>query len=128
MSEVRLIDANAFKEELKQWFPKFTLEGVEPKTLFNQILHDINNAPTVELTELCKGCQYLKDCETCDKTERPKGEWKILSKDATGVHKIECPFCEYSKGSEFSAVLTVTFDKFPQFCENCGADMRSTEE
>lgn len=48
MSEVRLIDANALKEDLEKWFPKFTLEGIEPKTLFNQILHDIDNAPTVK--------------------------------------------------------------------------------
>ena len=31
------------------------------------------NAPTVELTELCKGCQYLKDCETCEEKLRPQG-------------------------------------------------------
>lgn len=44
---MRLIDADALKEDLKKWFPKFTLDGIEAKTLFNQILHDIDNAPTI---------------------------------------------------------------------------------
>ena len=44
---MRLIDADELKENLKDWFPKFTLDGIEAKTLFNQILHDIDNAPTI---------------------------------------------------------------------------------
>lgn len=44
---------------------------------FNDI---IDNAPTVEIpTELCKGCRFLKDCETCEEKLRPQGEWIPVS-------------------------------------------------
>ena len=36
----------------------------------NKVLDLIDNAPTVEITELCKSCQYLKDCEICEEKER----------------------------------------------------------
>ena len=40
----------------------------------------IDNAPTVERpTELCKGCRFLKDCETCEEKLRPQGEWIPVS-------------------------------------------------
>jgi hypothetical protein len=60
---MRSIDADELKENLKKWFPKFTLDGIEAKTLFNQILHDIDNAPTINVVEQneytsCKGCKY----------------------------------------------------------------------
>lgn len=44
----RLIDADALKNDLITFFPNKCLEGITTKTLFNQILTDINNAPTVE--------------------------------------------------------------------------------
>ena len=47
MSEVRLIDANDLKADLEKYYPASALEGIEPKTLFKQILHDIDNAPTI---------------------------------------------------------------------------------
>lgn len=45
---MRLIEVEALKEELRRFFPSEVLEGIEPKTLFAQIMHDIDNAPTVE--------------------------------------------------------------------------------
>lgn len=45
---MRLIDADALKEDLRRFFPSEVLEGIELKTLFAQIMHDIDNAPTVE--------------------------------------------------------------------------------
>lgn len=40
----------------------------------------IDNVPTVEIpTELCKGCRFLKDCETCEEKLRPQGEWIPVS-------------------------------------------------
>jgi len=54
---------------------------------------------------------------------RPQGEWIVVKQDNEGIHEIECPFCHYSKGSDFSSILTVTFDKFPPFCENCGSEL-----
>ena len=42
----------------------------------------IDNAPTVEIpTELCKGCRFLEDCETCEEKLRPQGETVIKCKD-----------------------------------------------
>lgn len=73
-----LISREALKEDLIKFFPIDCLEGIESKTLFNQILTDINNAPTVDTT--CPHCDsgyaqgysdgYLKGIE-----ERPQGEW-----------------------------------------------------
>lgn len=73
-----LISREALKEDLIKFFPIDCLEGIESKTLFNQILTDINNAPTVDTT--CPHCNsgyaqgysdgYLKGIE-----ERPQGEW-----------------------------------------------------
>lgn len=42
-----LISRSALREDLRRFFPSEVLEGIEPKTLFAQIMHDINNAPTV---------------------------------------------------------------------------------
>lgn len=58
MSEVRLIDANALKEELKQYFPDGIFDGVSARTIFNQILYDIGNAPTVEPEVYMTGKDY----------------------------------------------------------------------
>ena len=44
---MRLIDADKLKEDLRRFFPNEVLEGIEPKTIFAQIMHDIDNAPTV---------------------------------------------------------------------------------
>lgn len=41
-----LISREALREDLRRFFPAEALEGIEPKTLFAQIMHDIDNAPT----------------------------------------------------------------------------------
>ena len=61
MSEVRLIDANGIIADLKKYYPDSALEGIDSKTLFKQILHDISNAPTVKTY-----CYY------CGQTEHGK--------------------------------------------------------
>ena len=98
MSEVRLIDANALKEAIEN----IELSLTNKRTIQNII----DNAPTVELTDLCKGCQYLKDCETCDKNERPKGDkdeyncfhCKYASKPA---YEEPCNKCKHSYDNKF---------------------------
>ena len=105
---MRCIDSEELKENLTKWFPQFTLEGIEAKILFKQILHDIDNAPTVN--------------------ERQRGEWMVTAEDNDGIHRIECPFCRYEKGSDYIDYIMVTFEKLPPFCENCGADMRGEEK
>lgn len=47
MDEIRLIDANALKENLKQYFSDGTLDSVSAKLAFNMILRKIDNAPTI---------------------------------------------------------------------------------
>ena len=45
---MRLIDAEALKEDLKRYFTDGVLDGVSARLSFKQILHDIDNAPTVD--------------------------------------------------------------------------------
>lgn len=33
--------------------------------------------------------------------KRPEGKWLIVKHDNEGIHEIACPFCKYSKGSDF---------------------------
>lgn len=48
-----LISRKALKEELKQYFTDGVLDGVSARLAFNQILHDIDNAPTVNKCDNC---------------------------------------------------------------------------
>lgn len=46
------------------------------------ILSYIDNAPSVEIpTKLCRGCRFLKDCETCEEKLRSQGEPVIKCQD-----------------------------------------------
>lgn len=55
---------------------------------------------------------------------RPRGKWIVTEEDNDGVHRICCPFCFYEKGSNNTDTIIVTFQKFPKFCENCGAELK----
>lgn len=80
------------------------------------VLNLIDNAPTVELTELCKDCRFLKDCETCYEKLRPQGEWIEHScyKDV-----IICSNCNSGDNR---------WHKDFKFCPNCGASMKGGTE
>ena len=72
-----LISRSALKNDLKQYFTVGVLDGVSAKLAFNQILHDIDNAPSVEVG-------YLTNCANCEKVEkirakRPQGKWIPVS-------------------------------------------------
>ena len=70
---MRLIDAEALKKEVKTLFC--------PDGYKIMMLERIENAPTVEIpTELCKGCRFLKDCETCEEKLKPQGEIRWTDK------------------------------------------------
>lgn len=97
----------------------------------------IDKAPTVELTYISDiPDDKVKDLQelAIDYSEgiavferkRPQGEWVITAEDSDGIHRIQCPFCRYEKGSDFIDYIIVTFEKFPPFCENCGAALRGT--
>ena len=73
-----LISREALKEAFKGW------KGMDDyyhntdcvDIPFSEAYDLIDNAPTVDIpTELCKGCRFLKDCETCKEKLRPQGEW-----------------------------------------------------
>lgn len=65
---MRLIDADALKADLRQYFTDGVLDGISARLAFNQILHDIDNAPTIELDEtiiqqvLNPNCQDYEPC------------------------------------------------------------------
>ena len=91
----------------------------------------IDNATTVEAEKAKEGelvKAYTKGFDAGVETVRPQGEWVVVTQDNEGIHEIECPFCRYSKGSDFSSLLTVTFERFPPFCESCGAKLKSSVE
>ena len=99
---MRLIDADALREELKRFFPTEVLDGIEPKTLFAQIMHDIDNAPAVE---------------------RLHGEWKKIKTDSWPY--FECSVCHHCVDIKYNEInehlCEIVKDNF---CPNCGADMR----
>lgn len=72
---MRLIDADALKEDLRQYFTDGVLDGVSAKLTFHQILHDIDNAPTAD-----KGYNegHIDGMLKAEKLyARPIGEWKL---------------------------------------------------
>lgn len=74
---MRLINADELKADLHKWFPQASLEGIEAKTLFAQILADIDNAPTVDTNEptLNESIAFHNGYEL-GKSERPQGDNK----------------------------------------------------
>lgn len=67
---MRLIDADALKEDLRQYFTDMVLDGVSAKLAFNQILHDIDNAPTVcgNNPKWCESCVSNGKCASTRST------------------------------------------------------------
>lgn len=117
---MRLIDADALKKALK-W-----IEDNPYIDLGREIMQEIDNAPTVETHDTVN--MYCdKDTQIIVEQIRPKGEWIICNQDNDGIHKIECPFCKYTKGTEFGDLFTLTFEYLPPYCEKCGADMRKED-
>lgn len=119
---MRLINADELKDNLIRKY------GSNYFLAFVYIAKLIDNAPTVEERPQgeCKGCEYLKDCETCeDKAKqysmgfqdgymtgkaRPQGEW--IRTALYGQTCYECDNCH------------LHFDFGSNFCSNCGAEMR----
>ena len=122
MNEVRLIDANALKEDLAK----------EIKTndmgLWLKILLVIDNAPTVDpcyQTTSCLDCDnYDKENHNCPRycelirdaiKSRPQGKW-IKNVYSDGGYNFTCTNC--------SKLYTDNTD----FCPNCGAPMVRGDE
>lgn len=104
-----LISREALRKALHNFFDGKVID--EPAYILRDVFCHIDNAPTVDIpTELCKGCRFLKDCETCEDKIRPQGEWKPIS------FQFECNLCEC-----FCAYKA-------NFCPNCGAKMKGGAE
>ena len=128
--EQRLVDANTLKEHFayitNQRF-KATVDNSDDWAMFSEkeIENIIDDAPTVTPGSWSEGYHegFQVGSELGKAFSRPQGEWIVVKQDKEGIHEIECPFCHYSKGSDFSSLITVTFERFPPFCENCGAEL-----
>ena len=113
-SQSAIISRKGLQEDLRRFFPTEVLEGIEPKTLFAQIMHDIDNAPTVKINDKSleiaqKSIELgLRVGKAEGKAERPQGEWQKV-----GKYACECSICGESVCGDFM-----------NFCPNCGADMR----
>lgn len=71
---MRLIDADKFKEDLMKLWDYSCVDGITATTVLKQVLHDIDNAPTV--------------------AERPQGTWKHIIDE---YNDVECPFCGFQE-------------------------------
>lgn len=109
-----LISRSALKKDLKQYFTDGVLDGVSARLAFNQILHDIDNAPTVEYTfeeafqkTVCENRLYCP--------ARPQGEWYYNYQN--GWH---CSLCHETVKDMPTVMGKAVFN----FCPNCGAKMQ----
>jgi len=116
MNEVRLIDADALKKDLVKWFPESALGGIEAKTLFKQVLHDIDNAPTVNyITDNCGDrCEF----------ERPQGEWIKITREGIVPVEYVCSCCGRKINVDYERSIPMSV--FYPYC-HCDADMRGAE-
>ena len=104
MSEQRLIDANAFKEDI--------IHNREiPAEVICDVLDIIDNAPTVDDKYIEGHIDGMLQAEKL--YARPIGKWEDYSDEGY----VECPFC----GS-----LTTCDDNKDElhYCWNCGAELR----
>lgn len=110
---MRLIDADSLKEDLRQYFTDGVLDGVSAKLAFHQIMHDIDNAPTVELQ------MARMTNEIIIPIARPTGEWINHYDDLFPEESMEeCSICHelQSIGND------------DNYCPNCGAKMKREKE
>lgn len=109
---MRLIDADAFAEYLKQ-----AIENKKYRKLFADNILSVGDVLHAVVSELeGTGLQGYKNAPT---VERPRGEWI----DRSDGGRIRYPFWERYECSKCGAKSENT-----NFCPNCGADMRVSKE
>ena len=120
---MKIIDADALKADLRQYFTDGVLDGISARLAFNQILHDIDNASTV-FDDNAYSQGYKQG--TCDsKYDRPQGEW------IKHIRCIECSVCKHEfftddeneNCQDYEPCTDFNFN----FCPKCGADMRGEQ-
>ena len=97
-----LISRSALKKALDELFKSGGYDS-------GLVMNIIDNAPTVELF-----CSYLSDGEV----RQPCGEWIGIEEYDDYPNKKVCECSECGK------MISISHNDFPNFCENCGADMR----
>ena len=115
MNEIRLIDANALKEEIN---------NLAIPIYEKMVLKVIDNAPTVEAISNKEGYEmynkgYMSGYER-GKPERPQGEWIKHCPCSSGGWWIRCSECGAIDKSDGSKTLN--------YCWNCGAEMREGDK
>ena len=113
---MRLIDADALKADLRQYFTDGVLDGISARLAFNQILHDIDNAPTIDDLSEYSDKLWQKAYERGKAEERPQGEW---IDDTT--YYANCSNCGYQIDTHYER-------GYLNFCPNCGAKMTKEAE
>lgn len=101
---MRLIDADALKESIKEW---------KYHGFYDKLIEVIDNAPTVERPTIYE----FKGCDNCE-LDRPTGEWiEVKDKFAYGTYyHWDCSVCKTQYGKTYN------------FCPNCGARMEAENE
>ena len=116
---MRLIDADALKQEIFNYFDGVTVNNVNGAYIIRDTNVIIDNAPTAPLPDFKEGYkQAIIDGKT--NFSRPTGEWKETRYEtAIGItyRQTQCSNC----GWKYE--LPMWFN----FCPTCGADMRGKE-
>lgn len=98
----------------------------------------IDNAPIVDLKDIYQEGHYDGHLEGYTKAineERPQGEWKLVSNINNDIDVV-CPFCSktrifsYAHGYSIEEVKSQLqeVNDLPNYCENCGVEMKGGAE
>jgi hypothetical protein len=137
-----LISRKALREDLRRFFPTDVLEEIEPKTLFAQILRDIDNAPTVEeridpkdICYICdrKKCGENHNCYECNHTTdiRHAVNFDLVDVPRSIFFERARPYGKWLEDSgniACSQCHTIWLYRRTDFCPNCGAEMKGGED
>ena len=110
MSEQRLVDANALKEDIRREVGENILSVFAAKEIFKLI----DNAPTVYDT-----INLYPNGAVIIQQTIPQGEWKTVE-GYDGDEYYECSNC----GEPWVLYAGTPETNNMNFCPNCGADMR----
>lgn len=112
---MRLIDADYLVK---------TIEKAQIESRKVNVLSLINDMPTITINaNAIEHKAYCKGLEDGKKIARPKGKW-IEHEDYCGDTYYTCSNC----GGDWCTIEGTPVDNMMNFCPNCGADMRSTDE
>ena len=92
-----------------------------------EIFEIIDNAPTVEEKSYAMG--YQDGVEDGLDEIRPQGKWEIVDEEGGIIWKCVCTECRHDPQEYISGTEDRWLRKpLPNFCPNCGADMRMEGE